>query len=64
MEQGVLDKVFDPFFTTKRGNGGSGLGMNIVYNLVVHQLKGSIKCKSTLNEGTTFFIHFPMQVES
>ncbi|MGB1025456.1 MAG: ammonium transporter, partial [Rhodospirillaceae bacterium] len=28
-----LRQVFDPFFTTKRGQGGSGLGLNIVYNI-------------------------------
>ncbi|MEM6490901.1 MAG: HAMP domain-containing sensor histidine kinase [Pseudomonadota bacterium] len=34
--------VFDPFFTTKRGSGGSGLGMNIVYNVVTSRLGGQI----------------------
>ncbi|MDO9193100.1 MAG: ATP-binding protein, partial [Undibacterium sp.] len=37
-----LKKVFDPFFTTKFGQGGSGLGMHIVYNLVTEVLGGSI----------------------
>ncbi|WP_022941896.1 sensor histidine kinase [Psychromonas hadalis] len=60
----VAEKIFEPFFTTQRGHGGSGLGLSIVYNLVVHQLKGRIKCKSILQEGTTFFIRFPMQTSS
>jgi signal transduction histidine kinase len=38
--------MFDPFFTTKRGQGGSGLGMHIVYNLVTQLLRGSITCES------------------
>ncbi len=54
-----LTKIFDPFFTTKRGIGGSGLGMNIVYNLVTQTLKGDIKCSSRPGDGTTFFIRFP-----
>jgi len=60
----VAEHVFEPFYTTQRGNGGSGLGMSIVYNLVVHQLQGTVKCKSVLGEGTTFYIHFPMQIEN
>ncbi|PIE35562.1 hypothetical protein CSA56_03520 [candidate division KSB3 bacterium] len=33
-------------FTTKREQGGSGLGINIVYNLVTPKLQGDIPCKS------------------
>ncbi len=54
-----IKKIFDPFFTTKRGRGGSGLGMNIVYNLVVSKLKGHIECKSSENEFTEFTIKLP-----
>lgn len=64
MEEIVRDKVFDPFFTTKRGSGGSGLGMNIVYNLTAHQLRGSISCKSSIGKGTSFSLRFPMQINN
>lgn len=59
----TVKKIFDPFFTTKRNAGGSGLGMHIVYNLVTHQLKGAIKCISTLGKGTQFVISFNGRVE-
>jgi signal transduction histidine kinase len=56
MEQKILDKMFDPFFTTKRNQGGTGLGMHIVYNLVTQTLKGELECISTPEKGTTFLI--------
>ncbi|SFC38110.1 MASE3 domain-containing protein [Pseudoalteromonas denitrificans] len=57
-----LKKLFDPFFTTKRGQGGSGLGLNIVYNLVTQSLKGRISCDSELGSGTRFNILFPSKI--
>lgn len=54
-------RVFDPFFTTKFGQGGSGMGLNIVYTLVTRILGGSILVDSRLGEGTTFRLHLPLQ---
>ncbi len=56
-----LDKIFDPFFTTKRGKGGSGIGLNIVYNLVTQVLRGTINCQSELGKGVLFEISLPIQ---
>jgi len=58
-----LSKIFDPFFTTQRGTGMVGLGLHIAYNLVHDKLGGSIRCESTLKEGTTFTLVLPMKVE-
>lgn len=54
-----LGHIFEPFYTTKRGLGGSGLGLNIVYNLVTGLLNGRISCESKMGEGTKFIIEFP-----
>ena len=51
-----LGKIFEPFFTTKRGQGGSGLGLHIVYNLVTQKLGGAIQCESQPSMGTKFVI--------
>lgn len=54
-------KIFDPFFTTKRGQGGSGLGMHIVYNLVSQQLGGKLSLSSDPGVGTRFTIDIPVE---
>jgi len=60
MDKDTLEKMFDPFFTTKMGQGGSGLGLNIIYNLISHKLKGAISCKSKPGEGMEVLISVPM----
>ncbi len=52
-------RVFDPFFTTRRGQGGSGLGMHISYNLVTQLLGGTIRCESQPGAGVKFDIRIP-----
>lgn len=58
-----LGKIFDPFFTTARSIGGSGLGLNIVYNVIVQKLKGNIECNSKKGKGTQFIIKIPKGFE-
>ena len=55
----IKQKIFDPFVTTRRGEGGSGLGMHLVYNLVTQALNGNIEVESELGEGAEFVIEFP-----
>ena len=59
MDPESLKRIFEPFYTTKRTEGGSGLGMHIVYNLVLQTLGGRIEADSALGEGIYFAIHFP-----
>jgi len=54
-----LPKAMDIFFTTKRDAGGSGLGLNIVQNIVTQKLHGTIEIQSVLGEGVSFDIRFP-----
>jgi signal transduction histidine kinase len=56
----LLNRVFDPFFTTNRSHGGSGLGLNIVYNLVHETLGGTMILSSLPGEGTWFDIRVPL----
>ncbi len=59
----ALPKIFEPFYTTNRSKGGSGLGLNVVYNLVTGKLNGKISCSSKLGEGTRFTIRVPLIME-
>ena len=59
MPPAIVEKVFEPFYTTRRGSGGTGLGLFVVYNIVVRQLGGTIECHSELGRGATFTVKFP-----
>ncbi|MET3108959.1 signal transduction histidine kinase, partial [Oxalobacteraceae bacterium GrIS 2.11] len=55
-----LDRVFDPFFTTRMGQGGSGLGLNIVFNIVKSTLGGNIHVDSEEGKSTVFSMTIPL----
>ncbi len=56
-----LPRVFDPFFTTKLGQGGSGLGLHIVYSLVTGLLGGQVELHSAPGQGTRVTINLPLE---
>ncbi len=57
-----LSKIFDPFFTTKDVGKGTGLGMNIAYN-IIQKHKGKIEVSSEVGKGTKFTITLPAENE-
>ncbi len=58
----VLERLYEPFFTTNRDGGGSGLGMNIVYNLTAQKLGGKMAAKSQPGQGVHFTFEFPLEL--
>lgn len=60
MDQEQRERIFDPFYTTTRGSGGTGLGMNIVYNLVTQTLGGTISLESSPGQGALFMLTLPL----
>lgn len=60
MHPDILKNIFEPFFTTKLGQGGSGLGLSIVMNIVTGVLGGSVAAHSELGKGSVFTLIFPI----
>lgn len=55
-----MARIFEPFFTTKLGQGGSGLGLHISYNIVNSVLGGQIHVTSSPESGTSFTLDLPL----
>ncbi|OAJ93531.1 histidine kinase [Vibrio bivalvicida] len=60
VEKELHKKIFEPFYTTRRGSGGTGIGLNMVFNLVNQKLKGNLEFSS--ENGVKFVITLPKQV--
>ncbi|MGD9160917.1 MAG: response regulator [Desulfobacteraceae bacterium] len=56
-----ISKIFDPFFTTKEFGKGTGLGLNVVYN-IIKKHKGKIDVDGEPGKGTTFTISIPVEM--
>jgi PAS domain S-box-containing protein len=52
MSLDVRRRAFDPFFTTRRDQGGTGLGLHIVYSIVTTRLGGRLDLDSEPGGGT------------
>ncbi len=62
VDEAVSHKIFEPFITTKRNQGGTGLGLNITYNLVTQHLKGNIHLDTENTKGARFLIELPTRL--
>jgi signal transduction histidine kinase len=53
-----LSHIFEPFYTSDQHK-GTGLGLNIIYNLIKQKLHGTITCESEPGNGVLFKIKVP-----
>jgi PAS domain S-box-containing protein len=56
----VKARIFEPFFTTKQNSGGTGLGLSVVYGIILNH-RGFLEVDSVENVGSTFNIYLPME---
>lgn len=54
-----LRHVFEPFFSTRLGQGGTGVGLHIVHNIVTSLFGGSIDVLSEVGMGAIFILKMP-----
>ncbi|MCZ4303999.1 PAS domain-containing protein [Zoogloeaceae bacterium G21618-S1] len=59
MSAEVAAHIFDPFYTTRLGQGGSGLGLYIVYNVITGILGGQVSLSTAPGEGACFVVRLP-----
>lgn len=60
IESANLKRIFEPFYTTRLGQGGSGLGLHIVHNIVTGVLGGTIDVRSNPGQGAVFTLRLPV----
>lgn len=58
----VMQRIFEPFYTTKHEHGGTGLGLAVVYGIILNH-KGLLDVKSIPGQGSSFFVYFPLCAE-
>jgi PAS domain S-box-containing protein len=64
MDADIAARVLEPFFTTRRGQGGTGLGMHIVYTLVTERFFGGLGLETQPGAGARWRVELPLGTES
>ena len=59
MSPEVQARIFEPFFTTKQAAGGTGLGLAVVYGIILNHF-GFIDVRSKPGHGSTFSVFLPL----
>lgn len=63
MSESVQQEIFNPFYTTKPVGSGTGLGLSVSYDIVVHEHGGKFEVASFPGQGSTFTLFLPLARE-
>jgi signal transduction histidine kinase len=63
IDEASIQRIFDPYFTTKRDNGGTGLGLALI-NQIVQDHGGRIAVESEIYKGASFTVYLPLIEEN
>jgi PAS domain S-box-containing protein len=56
----VRARIFEPFFTTKQNSGGTGLGLAVVYGIILNH-RGFLDVESAEGQGSAFHVYLPLE---
>lgn len=60
----IVHKIFDPFFTTKEIGRGTGLGLSLCYDIIVHKHFGNIWYERNNEGGADFIFKIPLVIKN
>jgi signal transduction histidine kinase len=59
--ENVREHIFEPFFTTKPFGEGTGLGLDLAFNIVVKKHRGDLRVESVPGD-TRFIVRLPLEM--
>ena len=63
MDRATLQRITEPFFTTRRSSGGTGLGLSVC-SRIIKEHQANMQIESTIGEGTSIRIRFPLETQT
>lgn len=60
MPEEVRQRVFEQYYTTRKNDGGSGVGMHLIHQIITEKLNGTLTLESQPKQGVCFQFTIPL----